>query len=119
MSNSPFEAHDRNEALWDATMAETVNGKPGASVVFGGKTYPASVGPFFIKQIFQGGGFSPRLTGQAIVRKANLPALPAKFVGQQMLVNQPGGSSRTCQISDVEDTYTEWRINLWDVSQGA
>jgi hypothetical protein len=122
---SPFQAHDANMAQWLATCQQPVNGKAGGTVVIrsavGPIAYPASVGVFKLAQILEGGGFKNKLSGQAIVRKADLPVLPADpnpVVGMRVLVNMPGGTQRQCIVSDVEDCYTEWRFNLWDATEG-
>ena len=57
--------------------------------------------------------------GQAIIRKALLPAGTVFKTGHALIVTQAGGSVRTCQIEDIEDTFTELRLNLWDKNEGA
>jgi len=81
--------------------------------------YPATIGQFVVQQVLKDGGFSPRLMGQAILRKSILPAGTYFKTGQKITATQAGGSVRSCQVDSIEDTFTEWRLNLWDVNEKA
>lgn len=127
---NPFQAHAENMAAYEEVLAEPVPGvtSPAPSIegeVFtangavASDVYPATVGHFILEQVLVPGGFSPRLMGQAIVRKAVLPAGAFFKTGRKFTVCQVGGSVRRCQVESIEDTFTEWRLNLWDQSQGA
>ena len=125
---NPLAEQDANMAEYENLLAEAMDDVAGNFIncavwVSGGSVaaaqYPATVGHFVVRQILGPGGFSPRLMGQAIVRKANLPDGAFFKTGDKLTVTQAGGSVRACQVEDIEDTYTEWRINLWDVNQGA
>ena len=126
---NPLQQHADSMAAYEAMLAEPIAGSPAPSIQYpldnsglpteATKTYPATVGHFIVRQVLTNGGFSPRLMGQAIVRKAGLPPGTVFHTGQLLIVTQAGGSVRTCQIEDIEDTFTEWRLNLWDKNEGA
>jgi hypothetical protein len=129
---NPFDEHAANMAGLEAIYAQpTANGATGnyilaALTLANGQTvataqYPATVGHFVVQQVLTsgGGGFTPRLMGQVVVRKNVLPATAQFHTGDQLTVAQVGGSVRKCQVENVEDTFTEWRLNLWDTSQFA
>ena len=116
---NPFQEHAENMEAYEVMMAEPIEGKSGGSVQYLGKDIPATVGRFIVRQVFVGAGFSPRLMGQAIVRKAVVPENIVFYTGQQLTVTQVGGSIRECMIDDIEDTFTEWRLNLWDKNEAA
>ena len=126
---NPFEQHADNMRSYEELLAIPIGDKPAPSVQYpldaggrvtaGTKTYAATVGQFVIRQVLSNGGFSPRLMGQAIIRKSLLPDGTAFHTGHKLIATQAGGSVRVCQIDDIEDTFTEWRLNLWDVNQGA
>lgn len=127
MSN-PFQEHADNMEAYEEFLSDPINGKTGNTIECGlfnkngrvaSAVYPATVGRFVVQQILGAGGFSPRLMGQAIVRKSVLPDGTYFKTGQQLTVSQVGGSVRGCQVEDIEDTFTEWRLNLWDKNQGA
>lgn len=126
---NPFQAHADNMAAYEIELEQPIAGMVGNSINAAlwnsnGKTnpaanYPATISRFEIKQVFGNGGFSPRLMGQAIVRKSVLPAGTYFRTGDRLTAVQSGGSVRSCQIEDIEDQFTEYRLNLWDVNQGA
>ena len=126
---NPFQEHANNMAAYETELAEPINGVVGNSIQYplavtgvpspSTTTYPATVGHFMIKQVLMAGGLSPRLVGQAIVRKSVLKPGVVFKTGQRLLAAQVGGSNRLCQIEEIEDTFTEYRLNLWDISQSA
>jgi len=127
---NPFEEHAGNMALYEQECAEPVTDvstSPSVQYpldVSGNPTtktaaYAATVGQFTIQQILTQTGFSPKLMGQAIIRKSLLPSGTKFATGQKLIATQVGGSVRVCQIESIEDTFTEWRLNLWDTNQGA
>ena len=127
---NPFEEHANNMALYEQECAEPVTGiSTTPSVQYpvdgGGQptsataTYAATIGHFMVEQILTQNGFSPKLMGQAIIRKSLLPVGTSFATGQKLIATQVGGSVRSCQIDSIEDTFTEWRLNLWDNNQGA
>lgn len=125
---NPFQEHADNMEAYEEILAEPINGVVGnfiectlfnANGAVPSAQYVATVGQFIVRQVLGAGGFSPRLMGQAIVRKTVLPAGTYFKTGQKLKVTQVGGSIRQCQVEDIEDTFTEWRLNLWDVNQAA
>ena len=101
---NPFEEHAQNMLAYEGLLAEPINGVTGNTIttglfISGGArvataVYPATVGHFMVRQVLGVGGFSPRLIGQAIVRKEALPAGAYFTSGQIMDVAQVGGSVR-------------------------
>ena len=127
---NPFAEHADNMDSYEQECSEPIHGvstSPSVQYPVDGsgnptattKTYVATVGQFMVQQILGSGGFSPQLRGQAIIRKILLPAGTVFHTGQMIVATQVGGSVRVCQIQDIEDTFTEWRLNLWDQNQGA
>lgn len=129
---NPFEEHSNHMADYEGMLADPVTGvtsAAGCSITcalfiagaasVASATYPAIVGHFIVRQALKAGGFSPQLMGQAIVRKNALPAGATFRSGQKLTVAQVGGSIRQCQVEDIEDTFTEWRLNLWDTNEKA
>lgn len=126
---NPFAAHAANMVAYQEMCSEPVNGAAGntiqypvsnAGAVAGAtKTFAATVGHFVVRQVYVGNGFSPRLVGQAIIQKNILPAGTDFHTGQFLIATQIGGATYVCQIQDIEDTYAEFRLNLWAQNQGA
>ena len=126
---NPFQEHAANMEAYESELSEPINGTTGNTISFpldlngnaidSTNEYPATIGEFVVKQVLIEGGFSPRLMGQAIVRKSVLPPGAAFLSGQLLIAKQIGGSVRTCMVQEVEDVFTEWRLNLWDQNQGA
>lgn len=126
---NPFQEHDANQLEYEAELAQPINGVVGNTIQFPldnkgnviptTATMPATISHFVMKDLLVDGGISPQLVGQAIIRKAVVPANTHFRRGFLVIANQVGGSSRGCVISDVEDTFTEWRLNLWDKSERA
>jgi hypothetical protein len=117
---NPFEEHADNMVDYQVELAEPINGFIGDFVVYAGAQIVAVVGHFVVHQVLVAGGFSPRLIGQAIIQKSALAGSAVNFAtGQKLTVKQVGGSIRQCQIESIEDTFTEWRLNLWDKNESA
>jgi hypothetical protein len=125
---NPFQAHTDNMAAYEAMLSEPIAGKTGntiacalykAGVAVASAVYPATVGQFVVRQVLVAGGFSPRLVGQAIVRKSVLPEGAYFKTGQKLTVVQVDGTVRRCQVDEIEDPATEWRLNLWAENQAA
>jgi len=114
---NPFEAHSNNMAAYESMLAEPVAGATGNSIVYGAAEFPAVVGHFVVRQVLVNGGLSPRLIGQAIIQKAHVPKAVIFKTGQLLVVKQIGGSVRRCSIEEVEDTFLEFRLNLWDQNE--
>jgi hypothetical protein len=116
---NPFSEHAANMEDYEKTLDEPVNNQVGDWIVYGGSRFKAVVSHFVQRQVLVAGGFSPRLTAQAIVQKKNVPSTLVFKTGQSITAYQVGGSIHRCQIESAEDTFLEWRINLWDLGQGA
>lgn len=127
-ASNPFEEHAQNMKAYEYMLAvpiDTVVGNFIECALFtaagpvASKQYVATIGQFVLRQVLVAGGFSPRLMGQAIIRKSTLPAKTYFKTGQELKATQVGGSIHQCQIESIEDTFTEWRLNLWSKNQSA
>ena len=118
---NPFEVHNHFQALYEKRLAVPIDGRAGNFITYLNEQYPATISPFRVMQRLKpdGGGFQSFLTGQAIVRKEVLPAGTVFKSGYRLSATQVNGSTRDCQVDSVEDTMTEWRLNLWDVNYKA
>lgn len=88
-------------------------------VIYAGAKIKAVIGAFEFREIITPGGLSPRLYGQAIIQKANLPRTVKFSTGQKLQAYQVGGTVKNCQIESVEDDFLEIRLNLWHQAQNA
>ena len=125
---NPFSEHAQNMEEYENMLSAPIAGGVGnfvtcalftAAGAVAEKQYPATVGQFTVQGVLKDGGFSPRLMGQVIIRKSILPAGTYFKTGQKITATQAGGSVRACQVETIEDTFTEWRLNLWDVNEKA
>lgn len=93
----------------------------GGSVNYAGTDLAALVGPFSIQQFLNadGGGFSPFLSGEVLLKKAIVPANTAFHSGQNIIVTAPGGPARNCQIKSIDDLFGDWKLTVVDVNQAA
>jgi hypothetical protein len=71
-----------------------------------------------LKPVLGAGGFSPRLMAEVIVQKDIVTDLRFR-VGQSLTAVQVGGESHDCQIKEIGGTFTEWRLQVVDVNEGA
>lgn len=118
---NPFLEHAANMADYQTQLAQPIDNDTEEFVQFlGGGKVVAVVSHFEVRQVLlSSGGMSPRLTAQAIIQKS---ALPKSFIpksGNKLMVKQVGSAVRSCQIEFVDDEFTEWRLELWDVAEKA
>ncbi|MDE2019955.1 MAG: hypothetical protein KGJ13_06455 [Patescibacteria group bacterium] len=118
---NPFDAHAQLMGQYQTILAEPANGgQQGDVIVYAGAKITAVISDFKIDDLVRlAGGVSPRMTGQAIVQKSAVPRTVQFKVGQNLTVTQVGGSVRNCQIESLDDVFTEFRLNLWDMAQNA
>lgn len=106
-------------------LAAPIRGQSGGRIVYQGAGYPARVSPFQVQQVLVNGGFTPMKLATAIVSKSDLPdevtgdPETAFAAGVLMTAILPGGQSYDCQVYLYDDEITEFKITLWDKSQGA
>lgn len=115
---NPFAAHSQNMKAYEQMLAEPVNGQEGNYVLVGGARYTAVVGQFVVTQVFVNGGFSPMLAGEAIIQKDILPEGFAFRKRDRITAVQVGGESHDCIVDAAHGDYAEWRLQLWDASEG-
>lgn len=126
---NPFAEHNLNQQAYEQMLSEPVNNAAGNFISYpldgtGRPTattaqYPATVSTFADRDVFGPAGFVRRLVADVIVRKEVLPNGTRFRMGQLLQATAVGGASRVCEVQDVEDTYTEWRLTLWDRNQNA
>ena len=119
---NPFQQHAENMKAYEQILAEPLTANDQVnSVDYRGRNIVATVGPFMEQQVLKadGGGFQRVLMAEVIIQKTAVPAATDFKTGQWITVNQLGGTSRKCRVDSVQDTYTEFRVNVIDASQGA
>ena len=116
---NPFQEHSLNMQDYEITLADPVNNVVGDYIVYGGSKFTAVVSRFEQRQVLVAGGFTPRFLAQVIVQKKNVPTTTVFKTGQAVTAYQVGGGIHKCQVESVEDTFLEWRINLWDIGERA
>ncbi len=120
MSN-PFSAHDDNQKAYEAMMSEPVSpadGGGGGWIKYAGSDeIVATVGPFMVQDVLEGGGFVRKMMAQVIVRKAVLPEGMSFFSSNPITVKEIGGTVRACKIHTTQDVFTEWRLDVFALNQ--
>jgi hypothetical protein len=117
---NPFQAHAENMKAYEEMCAEPVNPEVQENTItIQSGTYTAIVGAFLRRDIFINGGVSPHLIGEVIVQKSVLPTGTKFSFGQKITAVPIGGPAHQCQVYGQDNTFTEWRLQLFDVNEGA
>jgi hypothetical protein len=116
---NPFAAFAANMKAYEAMTSEPVNEAEGNYVLYGDNRITAVVSNFMVRQVLVNGGFSPMLVAEAIIQKDAVPEGAVFKTGQNITAVQVGGESHECQIQAVDGDFTEFRLQLVDVNEGA
>jgi len=114
-----FEDHAAMLAQYEGEKVSASEAVVRGSVFYLGKTIPAIVEPFSIQNFLnaESGGLTTRVVSSAMIRKAAVPAGVEFASLANISVRDPQGTDHDCQINEMEDMFTVWRLVVVDKNQ--